>query len=109
LSYPALAAAALLDGMLAATYLRSRADRDVTARYAGGGLLSLLATNCPPSNKLLGTSGTFSKWTPLQPLLTIASIVLLAWALEARLAAEQSHPVPTPNAAMPLTQAGRDD
>jgi hypothetical protein len=46
-SYPALTVTALLGGMLAATYVRSRADRDVTGRSARGGLLSLLAIGCP--------------------------------------------------------------
>jgi hypothetical protein len=44
----------------------------------------------------------------VQPVLAIASIVLLAWALQARLAGEQSCPVPPQPAAVPLTQAGRD-
>jgi hypothetical protein len=111
-SYSALAATALLGGMLAATYVRSRADRDVTGRSAGGGLLSVLAIGCPACNKLIvllvGTSGALSLWAPLQPVLAIASIVLLAWALKARLAAEQSCPIPTPNAATPISQAGCD-
>jgi len=111
-SYPALAAASLLGGMLAATYVRSPADRDVTGRFAGGGLLSLLAIGCPACNKLVvllvGTSGALSLWAPVQPLLAIASIVLLGWALRARLITEQSCPVPTRQAAVPLTQAGRD-
>jgi len=46
-SHPALTVTALLGGMLAAIYVRSRADRDVTGRSAGGGLLSLLAIGCP--------------------------------------------------------------
>lgn len=102
-SYPALATTALLGGMLTATYLRTRADRDVTGRSAGGGLLSLLAISCPACNKLVvllvGTSGAMSLWAPLQPLLAIASIVLLGWALYARLAAERSCRVPNPPSA----------
>src|SRR5215472_5630549 len=105
-SYPALAVTALLGGMLAATYARTRAEPDVTGRSADGGLLSLLAIGCPACNKLVvmlvGTSGALSLWAPLQPQLTIASIVLLAWALRARLATEQSCPVPTPNPSVPL-------
>jgi hypothetical protein len=111
-SYPALTATALLGGILAATYVRTRAARDVTGRSAGGGLLSLLAIGCPACNKLVvllvGTSGALHLWAPVQPVLAIASIVLLAWALRARLAAEQPCPVPARQAAMPLTQAGRD-
>ncbi|HEY3035703.1 MAG TPA: hypothetical protein VGJ54_13740 [Streptosporangiaceae bacterium] len=108
-SYPALAATALLGGMLAATYVRMRADRDVTGRSAGGGLLPLLATGCPACNKLVvllvGTSGALRLWAPVQPVLAIASIVLLA--LMARLAAEHSCPVPTRPAAVSLMRVGR--
>jgi hypothetical protein len=110
-SYPALAVTALLGGMLAATYVRTRADSNVTGRSAGGGLLSLLAIGCPACNKLVvllvGTSGALSLWAPLQPLLAIASVVLLAWALRARLTVEQSCPVPAQQA-VPLMSEGRD-
>jgi hypothetical protein len=101
-NYPTLVVTALLSGMLAATYVRSRAGRDVSGRSAGGGLLSVLAIGCPACNKLVvllvGTSGALSLWAPLQPILAIASMVLLGWALKARLAAEQSCPLPTPPA-----------
>lgn len=87
-----LGVTALLAGMLAATWVRSRSDREVTGRSAVGALLSLLAIGCPACNKLvvllLGTSGALSLWAPLQPILAIVSIVLLGWALKARLAAE---------------------
>jgi hypothetical protein len=110
-TYPALAVTALLGGMLAATYVRTRADRDVTGRSAGGGLLSLLAIGCPACNKLVvllvGTSGALSLWAPLQPLLAIASVVLLAWALRARLTVEQSCPVPAQQA-VPLMSEGHN-
>jgi hypothetical protein len=70
-SYPALAATALLGGMVTATYVRTRAGRDVTGRSAGGGLLSLLAIGCPACNKLVvllvGTSGALHLWAPVQP------------------------------------------
>lgn len=98
-SYPALAATAVLGGLLTATYVRTRVDRNVTGRSAGGGLLSLLAVGCPTCNKLVvmlvGTSGALNLWAPLQPLLAIVSVVLLGWALHARLAADVSCPVPT--------------
>jgi hypothetical protein len=111
-SYLALAVTALLGGMLAASYVRAQADRDVTGRSAGGGLLSLLAIGCPACNKLVvmlvGTSGALSLWAPLQPALAVGSIALLVWALRARLAAERSCPLPTQSATMPVTQASRD-
>lgn len=102
-NYPVLTVTALLGGLLAATYVRSRTDQAVTGRSAGGGLLSVLAIGCPACNKLVvvlvGTSGALNLWAPLQPLLAITSIVLLAWALRARLTAEQSCPAPTSRAA----------
>lgn len=69
-SYPALVVTALLGGLLAATYVRSRADRNVSGRSAGAGLLSVLAIGCPACNKLvimlIGTSGALSLWAPLR-------------------------------------------
>jgi hypothetical protein len=74
--------------------------------------LALLAIGCPACNKLVvmlvGTSGALSLWAPLQPALAIGSIALLIWALRARIAAEQSCPLPTQNATLPLMQASRD-
>jgi len=102
-NYPVLAVTALLGGLLAAMYVRSRTDHAVTGRSAGGGLLSVLAIGCPACNKLVvllvGTSGALNLWAPLQPLLAIASIALLVWALRARLIAEQSCPTPNQQAA----------
>jgi hypothetical protein len=111
-NYPTLAVTALLGGTLAATYVRFRADHEVTGRIAGGGLLSLLAIGCPACNKLVvllvGSSGALSWWAPVQPVLAIASVALLVWALRARLAAESSCPVPTRDAAAPAMQIAHD-
>ena len=97
-SYPTLAAAALLAGLVTATYLRSPAAPVATGKTTSGGLLSALAIGCPVCNKLvvlaLGTSGALTLWAPLQPVLAAASIALLAWALRTRLAAERSCPLP---------------
>jgi len=113
-NYPVLAVTALLGGLLAATYVRSRTDQGVTGRSAGGGLLSALAIGCPACNKLVvflvGTSGALSLWAPLQPVLTIASIALPAWALRARLAAERSclcRPSRRPAMCEPQANTGR--
>lgn len=49
---------------------------------ASGGLLSYFAIGCPVCNKLvvlaLGSSGAISWFAPLQPLLAVASVGLLA-------------------------------
>lgn len=89
-SYPVLAVTALLGGLLAATYVRTSDDLDRPARAGGvGGLLSFFAVGCPVCNKVvvlaLGTVGARRWFEPLQPLLAVASIVLLVVALRARL------------------------
>jgi hypothetical protein len=103
-SYPVLLATSVLGGLLIATYVRD--PDDVTAADVAlveveeeldrpgttggiGGLLSFFAVGCPTCNKLvvvaLGTSGALDWFAPAQPVLAVASLVLLAWALRARL------------------------
>ena len=96
-SYPTLAITALLGGMLAATYVRDSSapaaapeEIDAPTRNGGlAGLLSFFAVGCPVCNKLvivaLGATGARQWFEPVQPLLAVASVVLLAWALRARL------------------------
>jgi hypothetical protein len=94
-SYPTLLITAVLGGLLAATYVR---DRDSarpdeldapTRRGSVAGVLSFFAVGCPVCNKLvivaLGTTGARQWFEPVQPVLAVASIVLLAWAVRARL------------------------
>lgn len=108
-SYPVLVASAVLGGLLVATYVRDPA----TAPFAGpsvspefdeidrpgkvggaGGLLSFFAVGCPTCNKLvvlaLGTTGALDWFAPVQPVLAVGSLVLLAAALRARLHGEVS-------------------
>lgn len=96
--YPILAATAVLGGLVIATYVRAMAEPVGTGKATGGGVLSALAIGCPVCNKLvvlaLGFSGALTIWAPLQPVLAIASLMLLGWALRTRLAAERSCPVP---------------
>lgn len=103
-SYPILALTAVLGGLLFATYVRpsrvgpatadAAAETDVeidpSMRTGGiGGLLSFFAVGCPVCNKLvvvaLGTTGARQWFEPVQPVLAVASVVLLAYALRARL------------------------
>lgn len=120
--YPVLALTAVFAGVLLATYVRTgiRADArtdpdpdpDARTREDGdpapgerrssrlgavGGVLSFFAVGCPVCNKLvllaLGTSGAMNVWQPLQPLLAVASLVLLAVATVRRLAGEVACPV----------------
>ena len=88
---------ALLGGLLVGTYVRhsgvslSTPDEIDTPTRNGSlaGLLSFFAVGCPVCNKLvivaLGATGARQWFEPIQPLLAVASIVLLAWALRARL------------------------
>ena len=96
-SYPTLAVTAVLGGLLAATYVSDRSvtpttldEMDTPTRRGGiAGLLSFFAVGCPVCNKLvivaLGTTGARQWFEPIQPALAVASIVLLAWAVRARL------------------------
>lgn len=92
-SYPVLAITAVLGGLLVATYVREASSAetlDRPGRVGGiGGFLSFFAVGCPVCNKLvvvaLGTTGARQWFEPLQPVLAVASIVLLAVALRARL------------------------
>ena len=103
-SYPVLVATGLLGGLLIATYVRepdlSTTDRvesdlatdelDRPGKTGGiGGLLSFFAVGCPTCNKLvvvaLGSSGALDWFAPAQPVLAVASLVLLGWAVRTRL------------------------
>jgi hypothetical protein len=98
-SYPVLVATAALGGLLIATYVRDPDDLapddaddelDRPGKTGGlGGLLSFFAVGCPTCNKLvvvaLGSTGALDWFAPAQPVLAVASLALLAWALRARL------------------------
>jgi len=95
-SYPVLVITAVLSGLLVATYVRDpdmgppTDELDSAGRAGGiGGLLTFFAVGCPTCNKIavvaLGSTGALDWFAPAQPLLAIASIVLLMWALQSRL------------------------
>lgn len=93
--YPVWAVTAVLVGLVAATYVRFgdfRRPRGQAGRALGGGVASLFAVGCPICNKLvvavLGVSGALSYFGPVQPLLGIGSVALLALALAVRLRSE---------------------
>jgi hypothetical protein len=101
-SYPALLVAALLGGLLAATYIRTGRPADAEVDRPGklgaaGGFVAYLAVGCPVCNKLvllaLGTTGAMQWFAPVQPLLAVAGVVLLGWALRVRLRGEVACPV----------------
>jgi hypothetical protein len=105
-SWPALLVSSALAGLLTATYVATpeeAADEGAVAerpRRGGyvGGFLTFFAVGCPVCNKLvllaLGTSGAMAWFQPVQPLLQVAAIVVLAWALRTRLRGQVSCAVP---------------
>lgn len=100
-SVPVLVVTSVLAGLLVATYVRndvsfpeaSDDELDRPAKTGGlGGLISFFAVGCPTCNKVvllaLGTTGALDWFAPAQPVLAALSIVLLVWALRARLRGE---------------------
>lgn len=98
-SYPVVVLTGILGGLLIATYVAApetsapdeSLDRPSKLGMAGG-LVSFFAIGCPVCNKLvlvaLGASGAVAWFAPIQPLLALASIGLMAWALVTRLRGE---------------------
>ena len=113
-SWPALVVSSVLAGLLTATYVaapgttdaagepgqaeKGELDRSAKSGYLGG-FLTFFAVGCPVCNKLvllaLGTSGALTWFEPVQPVLSLAAIGVLAWALRARLRGEVSCAVPS--------------
>jgi hypothetical protein len=103
-AWPSLVVTAVLSGLLVATYVDQPADpspdRSVAARRGGwaGGLLTFFAVGCPVCNKLvllaLGSAGALRWFEPVQPLLQLGAVALLAGALWVRLRGDVSCRVP---------------
>lgn len=80
----------VLLGLVVATYFtKIGAPALGEGKVASGGILSILAVGCPVCNKVvvlaLGASGALTYFAPLQPLIGLASVALLAYALRLRL------------------------
>lgn len=77
--------AALTGAVLGLRRVGNRGD----AAAMSGGLGTFLAVGCPVCNKLvvalLGVGGATSVFAPLQPVIGLASLGLLVWALRSRL------------------------
>jgi hypothetical protein len=103
-SYPALIVTAVLSGLLLATYVSDtpRSAREIPAadsrRMTAGGLLAFFAIGCPTCNKLvllaLGSTGAITWFEPVQPLMALGGIALLAVALRKRLRTAEACEVP---------------
>jgi hypothetical protein len=107
-SYPIVIITGILGGLLIATYIKEPNDSpdteeevDTAAKLGGvGGFIAFFAVGCPVCNKLvliaLGSSGAISWFAPIQPILAVASMALMAWALRMRLRGSVSCAVQTP-------------
>jgi hypothetical protein len=95
-AWPALLGASVLSGLLLATYVRQPGvDQRLGSRTgAAGAMLTFFAVGCPVCNKLVlvlvGTTGALQWFAPVQPLLALAAVALIAWALHSRLNGEVS-------------------
>ena len=95
-NYPVWAISSILAGLTAATYVRgdrpAPAAAQRPARPLVATLLSAFAVGCPVCNKLvvtlIGASGALSYWAPVQPVLGVLGIAILAAALVVRLRAD---------------------
>ena len=90
--YPVWALSAVLVGLTVATYVRIGdvpPARDGAGRGLTATILATFAVGCPICNKLvvavLGVSGALTYWAPLQPVVGILSVLLLATGLLLRL------------------------
>lgn len=93
-SQPALIVSALLSGLLVATYVAAPVPEDTRGSKAGGlgAIVTFFAVGCPVCNKIvliaLGSAGAMQYFEPIQPLLAVASVVLLTWAIHRRVTQE---------------------
>lgn len=102
-AWPALLASSLLAALLTATYVsvpparatgpEAGSDRAARGGWAGG-VLTFFAVGCPVCNKLvllaLGSAGAMTWFEPVQPVIQLAAVGLLAWALAVRLRGERT-------------------
>ena len=99
-AWPSLVVSSVLAGLLTATYVappegmdNDGVDSTTKGGYAGG-LLTFFAVGCPVCNKLvllaLGYTGAIQWFEPVQPFLQLGAIVLLGWALKARVQNERA-------------------
>ena len=100
-SWPALVVSSVLGGLLVALSVGpsvslAAADR----RGVWGAVGTFFAVGCPVCNKVvllaLGSAGAMTWFAPVQPLLALASIALLTWAVARRLRSRDACAIPQP-------------
>lgn len=106
-SYPVVIATGVLGALLVGSYVRNDdvpSARDEQLERSSrlgliGATLSFFAIGCPVCNKLvllaLGASGTMTWFAPFQPVLAIASVVLMAIAVRMRLRNQVACAIPS--------------
>jgi hypothetical protein len=113
-AWPVLVVSAILAGLVTATYVAfpdGAAPRRSDSRLGlAGWMITFFAVGCPVCNKIvllaLGTTGALQFFEPVQPYLAGASILLLGWALYARLSRENSCRIPVRT---PTLEQARDE
>jgi hypothetical protein len=100
-AWPVLLVTAVLSGLVTATYVARPGEEaaDPASRDGMiGGFLAYLAVGCPTCNKVallaLGSTGAARWFAPVQPVLAVAAIAALAYALRRRLEGERRCPLP---------------
>ena len=98
-NYPIWIISAVLFALLGGSYFTGRpaSAKDKGNHGIWAEFISFIAIGCPICNKivvaLLGVSGALNYFAPVQPILGIAGVVLLAWTLWLRLRGQISCPV----------------
>lgn len=97
-------ATSLVEGALIATFLvRPGEAHSGGGAGIGSGVLGTLAIGCPVCNKLvvalLGVSGAFTYFAPLQPILGAAGLLLASAALVVRMRASSAQACRVPDSA----------
>ena len=101
IDYVILAITASLIGLIFAIRMPDGEINDSQeTRTVWGGFVSFLAVGCPVCNQavvaLIGTSGAVSWWAPVQPVVGVAAVGLLLYALRKRLQTYQLTACPVP-------------
>ncbi|MCP3936571.1 MAG: hypothetical protein GY708_14490 [Actinomycetia bacterium] len=100
IDYVILAVSASLIGLILAIRVPEGMGEKEENRTIWGGFVSFLAVGCPVCNQavvaLVGTSGALSWWAPVQPIVGLAAVGLLIWALRKRLATYRLEACPIP-------------
>ena len=98
-SYWAAGIAAVLSGLVMATYVATPDDAPREGRWGlAGSFVTFFAVGCPVCNKLvliaLGSTGAIQFFEPVQPYLAVGAIAMLAWAFVARVRRERACALP---------------